>query len=62
MSELETLKKELEQVKKQVKALTDVLAPPMTNVQAEVSHLVRTLGPKKAAEEINRRNRLRKAI
>lgn len=61
----EDLKKRIETLEAQVKALTEMLCPkaPQTpvEIQAEVRELIRRLGPDGAAKEINRRNSLRKA-
>jgi len=53
------LEKRISDLEAQVRKLTAEIAPPVNNVQDEVRHLVRTLGPDGAAEEINRRNRRR---
>ena len=56
------LQKRIEDLEAQVKKLTAEIAPPVNNVQDEVRHLIRVLGPDGAAKELNRRNRLRRAI
>lgn len=60
MSELDTLKKEVAELKAQVEHLTNILSPPMD--KAEIRRLVQMLGPDEAAKEINRRAKLRKVI
>lgn len=66
MSEVESLKQKVETLEKQVKALMNEFCPkvaPRTTAEitAEVRLLIATKGPKGAAKEIARLNRLRKA-
>ncbi len=60
------MKKKIAVLERRLDALTRELCPtaPLTDAEIfeEVRHLIQTLGPDKAAEEINRRNTLRKAI
>lgn len=64
--EIEILKKEMAELRKMVNALMQAVCPPVkqtdAEIQAEVRHLVRTLGPDGGAKEINRLNRLRRHV
>ena len=66
MTELEFLRKKVADLERRLDALTAEILPkqPPTDaeIQDEVDRLVLTLGPDKAAEEINRRNTLRKSL
>lgn len=57
------LEKRIAELERKVEFLVKQVCPDMPRTKAEifaeVQHLVRTLGPDKAAEEINRRNSLR---
>lgn len=59
---VEALEKRIADLERRLDVLTRELAPPVTDIEAEVDHLIQTLGPDKAAEEINRRNRLKRRI
>lgn len=60
----EALEKRIAGLERKLEALMKELCPaaPLSDeeIYAEVDHLIQTLGPDKAAEEINRRNRLRR--